>query len=126
MLADARSYADRALGKARAVGVRVAVAVLNEMGELVQLDRMDGASPMAADVAEAMARTALSFEKPTSEIAKDFEGHPEKFAMIEKAVHFKLMALPGGMPIRRNGVIAGAIGVCGTEGKDEEIAKAAL
>ncbi len=125
-LAEARGYADRALDRARNARQRVAVAVLNGLGELVQMDRMDGASPMAADLAEAKARTALSFEKPTSLVAEEFEANPQRFEMIQQAIHFRLLAIPGGVPILRNGVLIGAIGVCGTDGKDEEIAKAAL
>ena len=46
--------------------------------------------------------------------------------MLEKVARFALMPLPGGCPILRDGIVVGAIGVSGAEGKDEEIATAAL
>jgi len=125
-LVEARSIADRAVERARAGRMRVAVAVLNGLGELVQLDRMDGATALACDLAEAKARTALNFQKPTTDIARDFAEHPGRLEMIEKVAHFKLVALPGGLPILRDGVLVGAVGVSGAEGKDEDIAHAAL
>ena len=42
-LDDARRYADAAIAAARAQDLRVAVAVVDEGGLLLQLDRMDGA-----------------------------------------------------------------------------------
>jgi len=125
-LADARSLADQAISRARAQRLHIAVVVLNEMGELVQLDRMDGAAPMQADVAEAKARTALNFQKPTADLAREFDQHPERRAMYEKVARFTPVPLPGGRPIVHHGTIAGAIGVSGSDDKDDEIARAAL
>ncbi|HUB96888.1 MAG TPA: heme-binding protein [Stellaceae bacterium] len=124
-LAEARSLADRAIERARGQRQKIAVAVLDELGELVQLDRMEGASPMTADVAEAKARTALNFQKPTAELAREFADHPERREMYEKVARFTPVPLPGGLPILRGGVLAGAIGVAGTD-KDDEIARAAI
>jgi glc operon protein GlcG len=125
-LNEARYIADRAVERARSGRVRVAVAVLNGLGELVQLDRMDGAAPLACDLAEAKARTALNFQKPTTDIARDFAEHPGRLEMIEKVARFKLVPLPGGLPILRDGVLVGAVGVSGAESRDEDIAQAAL
>ncbi len=50
-LAEARDFADRAIERARGARLRISVAVLNALGELVQLDRMDGAPPLTSDVA---------------------------------------------------------------------------
>jgi len=125
-LAEARAFADRAVERAKGARLRVSVAVLNALGELVQLDRMDGAPPLTSDVAEAKARTALNLQKPTSEAAREFAQNPGRLEMLEKVARFALVPLPGGCPILRDGVVVGAIGVSGAEGKDEEIATAAL
>jgi uncharacterized protein GlcG (DUF336 family) len=47
----ARAYADRALETARRLGFDAAVCVVDEFGQLVQLDRMETAPPLAADLA---------------------------------------------------------------------------
>lgn len=125
-LAEAREFADRAIESARGARLHISVAVLNALGELVQLDRMDGAPSLASDVAEAKARTALNLQKPTGEAAREFAQDPGRLAMIEKVARFALVPLPGGFPILRNGAVVGAIGVSGADGRDEEIATAAL
>jgi glc operon protein GlcG len=125
-LTDARGLADLAIARARSQRLRIAVAVLNELGELVQLDRMDGAAPMQCDVAEAKARTALNFQKPTADLAREFDLHPERRAMYEKVARFTPVPLPGGRPILHQGAVAGAIGVSGSDDQDDEIARAAL
>src|SRR5205814_1046737 len=71
-LAEARRYADKAIEIAAARSLRVGVVVVDELGLLVQMDKMDGAPLMAADVAEAKALTALNFQRPTSEVAREY------------------------------------------------------
>ena len=53
-LTEARRYADKAIEIAAARSLRVGVVVVDELGLLVQMDRMDGAPLMAPDVAEAI------------------------------------------------------------------------
>jgi glc operon protein GlcG len=125
LLQEARRFADRALDRAREQNQKIAVAVLDELGQLVQLDRMEGAAPMTADLAEAKARTALNFQKPTAELAREFADHPERREMFAKVARFTPVPLPGGLPIQRAGALHGAIGVAGGD-KDEEIARSAI
>jgi len=126
-LADARSYSDRALRKAREMNLRISVAVLDEFGIPMQIDRMDGASLMSPDVALAKAMTALNFRRPSSQVAENFKGSPERLAAVQDTVHFKIFLAGGGVPIMRDGAPMGAVGVSGgTADQDEEIATFAL
>jgi glc operon protein GlcG len=123
-LAEAIVFADRAMAKAEEMDATISVAVLDDVGQLVQLDRMDGASLMSPDLAEAKAATALNFRKPTSALATL---RPEALKTITDAVFFKVLAVPGGLPIVEGGRILGAIGVSGDESvNDELIARHAL
>ena len=63
-LAEALAHADRGIAKANEMDVKVALVVIDAFGQLVQLDRMDGASLMAPDIAEAKAVTAINFKRP--------------------------------------------------------------
>jgi glc operon protein GlcG len=121
----ARAYADRALAAAEQRGVRAAVAVIDELGQLMQLDRMDGASPQAPDLAEAKAQTALNFQRPTVELQKTLS--PDRLAEIKQIAHYQILVGAGGVPIVRDGYVVGAIGVHGG-GADlsAELARAAL
>ena len=106
------------------MGVQISLAVVDEFGQLVQMDRMDGASLMSPDIAEAKAVTALNFRRPTSAVAQQV--NPDILRSIQASVHFNILAAAGGVPIYRDGDLAGAIGVSGATGEqDEEVASAA-
>lgn len=122
-LAEARTYIDKCMQKATQLNVRVSLAVVDEFGQLIQVDRMDGASLMSPDIAEAKAITALNFKRSTGGVARDYQADPEGLKSIQQAVHFKIMAAPGGVPIFRESDLVGAIGVDGgIAEQDEEVA----
>ncbi len=125
-LAVARRYADRALAAAAARQVRVGVAVLDELGQLVQMDRQDGAGLLAPDLAEALARTALVFQCASSAVRERFPG--ETFAQVQALTRHRLVAAGGGVPIVQDGWVIGALGVSGSGSSvlDEAIAQEAV
>lgn len=123
-LATARRYADRAIAYAQQRGLKPSIAVVDEVGQLMQLDRVDGGTPQSPDLAEAKALTALNFQRSSGEL-----GHPpERITMIQGIVHYRMLPVQGGLPIRADGHVVGAIGVAGTGAgpTDEEIARAAI
>jgi uncharacterized protein GlcG (DUF336 family) len=123
-LKQAIAYVDRGIAKATELGLSLAFVVVDEFGQLVQLDRMDGAPLMSPDVAEAKAVTALNFKRPTSQVAKM---DPQELKAMEQAVHFKIVALPGGVPIFAGKELRGAIGVSGaTPAQEETVANYAI
>ena len=123
-LTEADLYVAKAVAKARQLRVLVSCAVVDEFEELVQVDRMDGASPMTVDIAEAKAVTALNFRRPTSSL---LSMDPNVLDSIKEVVKFKMLALAGGVPIVVNGVVVGAVGVSGaTSEQDKEVARAAV
>ncbi len=122
-LAEARDYADKAISKAHEMGVQISLVVVDEFGQLVQMDRMDGASLMSPDIAEAKAVTALNFRRATSLVAQQINS--DVLRTLQASVHFNILAAAGGVPIYRDGDLAGAIGVSGATGEqDEEVASA--
>ena len=122
-LEEARSYADKAIAKAREMGVQISLVVVDEFGQLVQMDRMDGASLMSPDIAEAKAVTALNFRRATSLVAQQINS--DVLRSLQASVHFNILAAAGGVPIHKDGELAGAIGVSGATGEqDEEVASA--
>lgn len=116
-LKQALAYADRAISNAKELGVTISLVVVDEFGQLVQLDRMDGAPLMSPDVAEAKALTALNFKAPTSEIARM---SAEELKAVQEVVHFKIVPLPGGLPILKGNELKGAIGISGAAASQEE------
>jgi uncharacterized protein GlcG (DUF336 family) len=116
-LKQALAYADRAIAKANELGLAISLVVVDEFGQLVQLDRMDGAPLMSPDIAEAKAVTALNFKSATSEVAKM---RPEERKAVQEVVHFRIVPLPGGLPILDGKEVLGAIGISGANGGQEE------
>jgi glc operon protein GlcG len=120
-LAEAIACVDRGIAKAQSMGLKLSFAVIDEFGQLVQMDRMDGASLMGPDIAEAKALTALNFRCPTSEVAKVDR---EELKALAEAVHFPVVPVAGGVPIFEGAELKGAIGVSGASSQqDEEIAR---
>jgi uncharacterized protein GlcG (DUF336 family) len=99
--------------------------VIDEAGQLMQMDRMGDAGALAPDLAEAKAQTALNFRRASLEVGKTFP--PDRLAEIREISHFKILAGGGGVPITSDGRIVGALGVHGAGGEmSDEIARMAV
>ena len=123
-LSEALGYIDHGIEKAMAMDLKVALVVVDEFGQLVQLDRMDGASLMAPDIAAAKAVTAVNFQRPTATLSQMSDG---VVRTIDEVVNFNVVALAGGVPFFVDGELKGAIGVSGaTAEQDEEVANFAV
>ena len=97
-----------------------AIAVVDPAGDLLAFQRMDGVRPASADLAIQKARTAARLQRPTAEIENNINQGRTAF------VTAGIMALRGGMPVRLNGEIVGAVVVAGlSKETDTEIATAA-
>jgi uncharacterized protein GlcG (DUF336 family) len=113
-LADALTVADLVIAKAKERDVSVGVAVLDELGRMIQNDRMDGAPLVSCEMAEAKAMTAAKFQRATSSLTEEFRSHSARMEAIEKIAGFTILAMGGGVPIMRDGRMVGALGVSGS------------
>lgn len=98
----------------------VVVAVVDDGGHLISLERMDGTQKGSVQVAQQKARTAILFKRPT----KAFEdmvlqGRPVMMTMPD------VICLEGGLPLIRDDVFVGAIGVSGVKSAEDGIVAAA-
>jgi glc operon protein GlcG len=84
-----------------------AIAVVDSNGDLLAFQRMDGVRPASADLAIEKARTAARLQRPTAEIEDNINRGRTAF------VTAGIAALRGGVPIRVNGDVVGAVGVAG-------------
>ena len=110
-LAQARTAVDAALAKARELGVKMNIAVVDAGANLKAYARIDGAWLGSIDISIRKARTARYFDMPTGEIGKLSQPGGSLFA-IEHS-NGGLITFPGGVPIVLGGVVIGAIGVSG-------------
>jgi glc operon protein GlcG len=97
-----------------------AIAVVDPAGDLLAFRRMDGVRPASADLAIEKARTAARLQRSTAEIEDSINQGRTAF------VTAGIPALRGGVPIRVNGAVVGAVGVAGLSKEiDAEIANTA-
>lgn len=110
-----------AIGFAKERHAAGAIAVVDDGGNLIALQRLDGTFAAGATVSIGKARTAALFKKPTKVFEDSIAGGRTALA----AVH-EMTPLQGGVPILHAGFIVGAIGVSGahSQQEDEEIAMA--
>ena len=120
----AHKMVDAAVAKARKIGVAENVAVLDDGGNLKAFSRMDGAPILSIEISQNKAYTAL-FGFPTEDFFKFIQGDASLLAGIPTLS--RVAAYGGGIPIKIDGEVVGAIGVSGgTVQNDIDCAKAAL
>jgi glc operon protein GlcG len=117
-LEGAKRIAAEAEAKAKSEGARVVIAVVDEGGSLLLLERLDDTQVASVNVGIDKARTAAIYRRPS----KVFEDQVKNGRVSALALH-GAVALQGGVPIIVNGKVIGAIGVSGeTPAQDEDIA----
>ncbi|HUI21432.1 MAG TPA: heme-binding protein [Methylocella sp.] len=121
-LADAKQIAAAAEEEALKNNWRVTIAVLDDGGNLLFLQRLDEAPLGSVIVAQEKARTALLFKRPTKVL--------EEIVASGRAAMLTLPGatpIEGGLPLLREGQVMGAIGVSGVQSpQDAQIAQAGV
>jgi uncharacterized protein GlcG (DUF336 family) len=122
-LAMAQSIANGALEKCRSMGYKVSVVVLDRAGVQLVMLRGDGAGLHTAEGADRKAYTARTYRAPSADFAKRVMSDPG----YAQAVHYsRVLALPGGLPIKAGNEVIGAVGVSGSPGKDDICSQAGI
>jgi uncharacterized protein GlcG (DUF336 family) len=120
----ARALIDTSLAKAHELGLNISVAVLDTGGHLVAFQRMDGAPPFTADVAQSKAYGVIFMHRTSAELRDMANARPQFFDAVKSLGRRTLIPSPGGLPLPGGG----AIGVSGAAdpNQDVEIAEAAI
>lgn len=120
-LADARRLLEAARAHAEAIGAAVTIAVVDDGGIPIALERLDGARLHTPDVAIRKARTAAILRAPTATLEAQIADHPAYLAFPDR------LPVAGGVPVLHEGRVAGAIGCSGgSSAEDEAICRAAV
>jgi uncharacterized protein GlcG (DUF336 family) len=125
-LADARRVIAAAEKKAVEIGQPMNVAVADEGGNIVAHIRMDGAWIGSIDISQKKAYTARAFDISTKDLAAHSQSGSQFFG-IHASNDGKIMIFAGGIPLKENGKVVGAIGVSGGSGdQDHAVAEAGV
>jgi uncharacterized protein GlcG (DUF336 family) len=122
-LAAARRAVRAALDAGRRQGVPLAAAVVDVGDQLVAFERMDGADLVSVRLAQDKAYTALVNRLPTADLGPMAQPGTE-FYGYDSVAAGRMIVFAGGLPLERDGVLVGAVGVSGGSA-DQDAASAA-
>lgn len=119
-VAGARVVLHVAENEAEELSAPSSLAVVDAAGDLILFEQMQGARPIGITLAIAKARSAARYQEPTQTLE----------ATINKgraaAITADMVQMEGGIPIRVDGAVVGAVGVSGLDKSDDiKIATAA-
>ena len=122
-VAMAQTIANAALAQCQSMGFKVAVAVVDRGGQTIVMLRDDGAGLHTPEGAERKAFTARTFGQPSAAFVQRLKDRPDTAG----SVHYtRVLALPGGVPIKAGNEVIGAVGVSGSPGKDDVCSQAGI
>jgi uncharacterized protein GlcG (DUF336 family) len=123
-LEDARRVIAAAEKKAQEINCPMDIAVVDAGGNLKAHVRMDGALIGSITISINKAYTAIAFQMETKNLVEMTQPGQPIFGLSD-AHGGRIVIFPGGIPLRRDGEIVGAIGVSsGTVDQDQEVAEA--
>ena len=121
--ADVKKIAAAAEAEALANNWAVTIAVVDDGGHLLALQRMDGCAPASAHIAPAKAKTAAVGRRET----KIYEDIINNGRTAFLSAPFIDGMLEGGVPVVVDGQVIGAVGVSGVKSdQDAQVAKAGI
>ena len=125
-LKDARKIIAAAEQKSEKIGQPMNIAVVDAGGNLVAHVRMDGAWIGSIDISINKAYTSRAFDISTKDLATHSQSGGQFFG-IHASNSGKIMIFAGGIPLKRDGKVVGAIGVSGGSGEqDHAVAEAGV
>jgi glc operon protein GlcG len=122
-LADLKAMAAAAEAEALKNNWAVSIAIVDDGGHLLWLQRLDGAAPVSAQIAPAKAQTAALGRRESRVYEEMINGGRVSFLSAPALQGM----LEGGVPILKDGQCLGAVGVSGVKSsEDAQIARAGI
>jgi len=125
-LENAQVLIEGAVEHANAIGVPMCIAIVDESGNLIAFNRMDGGKILSVGLSQDKAFTAAVSRRPTSYYNEN--AVPGNLTNgIQSAWGGRFSTVGGGIPVEDEGTIVGAVGISGgTPEQDIECAEAAI
>ncbi len=124
-LSEANRIMEGAMAHAQELNIKINVAVCDAGGRLIAFNRMDGAIWAGVYGSQGKAIASAAFGRASGLLQERAEQPTPKGIAIAEGGH--MIMGQGGMPIIRNGVVEGAVGVGGgTSQEDEDCSNAGI
>lgn len=108
--------------KARAMGLAMTIAIVDDGGHLIAFSRMDGVHAGTIELAIGKARSSVLFKRPTAKFEESVAAGTIGLLKLPNVLPFA-----GGVPLLVGGQLIGAVGVSGAAAaQDGQVASAAL
>jgi uncharacterized protein GlcG (DUF336 family) len=120
-LGAARAVIAEVQSVAREIGVAMSCAVVDSGDQLVAFERMDGADLVGITLARDKAFTALANRMPTADLPPVTQPGTEFFG-YHTVAGGRTIIFAGGMPLERDGILVGAVGVSGGSAEQDQLA----
>jgi uncharacterized protein GlcG (DUF336 family) len=126
-LPEARAIIEGAIAFAREGNMRMAVIVVDQAGNIVSADRMDGAALQNIRFAEGKAFASALYRQTTEQMGALYKTRPDRYFGIMNMYPGKIYLVGGGVPLAVDGKLVGGVGVAGLpEGVDEKASRAGI
>jgi uncharacterized protein GlcG (DUF336 family) len=125
-LEEAKHMAEVGEHKARQMGIRIAISIVDDGGHLLVLNRMERTRIASVEISKNKAWTSISMQQPTANLKQSAQPGGPAFG-INTTHEGRLVILAGGIPLKIGDHFVGGVGVSGgSADQDIEIAAAAV
>lgn len=125
-LQAAKKMIESAENEAKRIGVPMVISVVDEGGNFIACHRMDDALLVSVDIAQNKAWTSVAMKMPTAILAQLSAPGAELYG-INTTNNGRVVVFGGGIPLRQQNKIMGAVGVSGgSVEQDIQVAQAAV
>jgi glc operon protein GlcG len=112
-LEEARVIVDAAVANARAAGGHPVIVVVDDRGDVVSMDRVDGTTDYFARFAIGKAKAAVALQQPTSDTAGSYDANPQRYLSSLSMLQGEVLLIPGGVPLFDGNRLIGAVASAG-------------
>lgn len=116
-----RKAIEAAEAKAKELGIAVSVAIVDQYGDLVAFNRMEGAIKVSPRFAMTKAYTAGTIGLATADMAQ-YTGEGKPLYGFEALFGGGLTTIAGGLPVKKGDQLIGGIGVGGSYDVSQDLA----
>jgi len=109
------------------MNVKVSIATVNERGDVILLERMDGAGYLSPKIALGKAAAIAFLKRPWQDLEQRVRDNPVFYSGISVATHGGVLFGRGGVLVVKENQVVGGVGVSGAKSdEDEAIASEAV